>query len=48
MHDAIRHVEARHRVLGAHLRETVATGTFCCYRPDPPVSWEVRQIESGG
>lgn len=45
--DTVRNIEARHPALAAHLREVLVTGTNCCYKPDPPVTWEVRQIESG-
>jgi hypothetical protein len=27
--------------LGRHLEGSVRTGTFCSYRPDRPVRWEV-------
>lgn len=32
---AISRVEEDLPLLGAHLRHTVRTGTFCCYQPDP-------------
>jgi predicted ATPase len=34
-------VEAAHPALGAHLRASVRTGTFCSYRPERPVSWSL-------
>jgi hypothetical protein len=32
-----------HRRLGEHLAQTVCTGTYCSYAPDPrvPIHWEV-------
>ncbi|HYH33015.1 MAG TPA: hypothetical protein VD903_21800, partial [Pseudonocardia sp.] len=30
-----------HPALGEHLRASVRTGTWCAYRPDPPVHWEL-------
>jgi tetratricopeptide (TPR) repeat protein len=37
--DAIRRIEAVHAELGAHLRHSVSTGTFCSYRPESPTRW---------
>jgi predicted ATPase len=28
-------------VLGRHLETSITTGTFCAYRPDPPVDWQL-------
>ena len=39
---AIRHIEAVHPQLGAHLRTTIRTGTYCSYRPETTVDWTVR------
>jgi hypothetical protein len=36
---AIRRIAAAHPALGEHLGATVATGTYCCYRPATPVRW---------
>jgi hypothetical protein len=36
---AVSKVEAAHPALGAHLRNSVTTGTFCSYRPERPVEW---------
>ncbi|MET0206798.1 MAG: ATPase, partial [Thermoleophilaceae bacterium] len=36
---ALSKVEAAHPALGAHLRNSVSTGTFCSYRPERPVDW---------
>ncbi len=36
---AVSKVEAAHPALGAHLRSSVRTGTFCSYRPERPVEW---------
>lgn len=38
--DAIRRIEEVHPDLGAHLRHSVRTGTFCRYDPEQPVTWE--------
>lgn len=40
---ALDRIEAESPALGAHLRTTVRTGTFCSYTPDPraPVTWVV-------
>lgn len=37
--DAVQRIEHAHPALGAHLRQSVTTGTFCSYRPARPVSW---------
>src|SRR5882757_8552148 len=40
--DALRRIEAAHPELGAHLRQSVSTGTFCRYRPEPPpTTWRL-------
>ena len=39
--DAVRRIDAVHPDLGRHLDESVRTGTFCVYAPDPAVQWEV-------
>jgi AAA ATPase domain len=39
--DALRRIEAAHPELGAHLRQSVSTGTFCQYRPEPPTTWRL-------
>jgi predicted ATPase len=36
---AVSKVEAAHPELGAHLRASVRTGTFCSYRPERPLRW---------
>lgn len=38
---AIRKIEVVHPPLARHLRETVATGRTCAYRPPVPVRWQV-------
>lgn len=38
--DAIRRIEDVDPALAGHLRRSVRTGTFCCYDPEQPVSWE--------
>jgi predicted ATPase len=37
----IRRVEEAHPALGRHLRASVTTGTWCAYRPEVPVDWDV-------
>lgn len=38
---AIERISEHHAALGAHLEQTVETGTYCAYRPDPrvPTCW---------
>jgi predicted ATPase len=38
---ALRRLEELHPPLGRHLRTSVHTGTWCAYRPEPPVRWEL-------
>jgi predicted ATPase/class 3 adenylate cyclase len=39
---SIKRIETAHAHLGAHLRSSIQTGTFCCYRPETPTHWSVR------
>ncbi len=41
-------LDERLPALGEHLRRSVSTGTWCCYRPDPlaPVVWDVGAVVS--
>jgi hypothetical protein len=39
--DIIGRIERVHPPLGAHLRESVTTGTRCAYSPPVPVSWRL-------
>jgi hypothetical protein len=39
--DALRHIEASHPDLAAHLRTSVRTGSFCVYDPGEPVIWQL-------
>jgi tetratricopeptide (TPR) repeat protein len=39
--DIIGRIERVHPALGAHLRESVTTGTRCAYSPPVPVSWRL-------
>ncbi|HEX5117642.1 MAG TPA: AAA family ATPase [Pseudonocardiaceae bacterium] len=39
--DAIRRIALADPMLGAHLTRSVHTGTFCEYRPEQPVTWQV-------
>jgi hypothetical protein len=38
---AIRSVTAVDGETGAHLSAAVRTGTWCAYRPEPPITWQV-------
>jgi hypothetical protein len=46
--DVIARVERLHPDLGAHLRASVTTGTFCGYSPAAPTAWELQTPRSGG
>jgi hypothetical protein len=39
--DAIGRIERVHPALGAHLRASITTGTWCGYSPASPTSWEL-------
>jgi tetratricopeptide (TPR) repeat protein len=39
--DVLDRVERLHPALGAHLRASVTTGTFCSYSPPAPTVWEL-------
>jgi tetratricopeptide (TPR) repeat protein len=39
--DVIARVDRVHPALGAHLRASVTTGTFCAYSPASPTEWEL-------
>jgi hypothetical protein len=39
--DVIGRLEPVHPALAGHLRESVTTGTRCCYSPPTPVSWRL-------
>jgi hypothetical protein len=39
--DVIDRIERLHPALGAHLRASVTTGTFCSYSPPAPTAWEL-------
>jgi tetratricopeptide (TPR) repeat protein len=39
--DTIGRIEQRHPPLGRHLRESIVTGTACCYRPSRDVRWSL-------
>jgi tetratricopeptide (TPR) repeat protein len=39
--DAIARIERAHPALGAHLRASVTTGTWCAYTPAGPATWEL-------
>jgi hypothetical protein len=39
--DVIARLEGIHPALGAHLRASVTTGTFCAYSPASPTEWEL-------
>lgn len=40
---SIERISDHHTTLGDHLQQTVETGTYCAYRPDPriPITWTV-------
>ena len=38
---ALRHASELHPELGRHLKNAVRTGTWCSYRPESPVRWDV-------
>jgi predicted ATPase len=38
---AMRHIAELHPELGRHLANSVRTGTWCSYRPETPVAWEI-------
>ncbi|OLT08657.1 hypothetical protein BJF90_44780 [Pseudonocardia sp. CNS-004] len=40
--EAISRIERVHPALGRHLKLAVQTGTFCSYRPEHPVDWQLR------
>jgi hypothetical protein len=37
--DALQRIEVAHPALGRHLAQSVRTGTYCVYQPEPPVDW---------
>jgi hypothetical protein len=37
----VRQVAEVHPALGCHLQNAVRTGTWCSYRPETAVAWEV-------
>ena len=37
---AVRRIEEVHPALGRHLRASLVTGTWCCYRPERPTRWD--------
>jgi tetratricopeptide (TPR) repeat protein len=39
--DVLDRIERIHPALGAHLRASVTTGTFCSYSPPAPTAWEL-------
>jgi hypothetical protein len=39
--NSLRRIEERHAELGAHLAETITTGTSCSYTPSQPVEWRL-------
>ena len=38
---ALRHAQEAHPELGSHLKNAVRTGTWCSYRPETTVHWEI-------
>ena len=47
LRSAIRQFETPHPALARHLRHAVQTGTYCCYRPELPVTWDVDTTPGG-
>ena len=43
---AVERIADSHPALGRHLRQSLSTGTYCSYRPDPPVRWHVQTSRS--
>jgi tetratricopeptide (TPR) repeat protein len=43
---ALRQVADAHPPLGRHLQNAVRTGTWCSYRPETPVGWQIDQGRS--
>jgi hypothetical protein len=41
---AIQRISRIHEELGRHLDNAVRTGTFCVYRPEAPVAWQLSQL----
>lgn len=41
LRDVIARIGTAHPELGRHLERSIATGTFCSYRPDEPVGWRI-------
>jgi hypothetical protein len=39
--DVLDRIERVHPALGAHLRASVTTGTYCGYPPPTPTAWEL-------
>ena len=39
--DSLSRIQARHPVLGEHLRQSIVTGTYCAYRPDADIDWRL-------
>ena len=37
---ALKAIEGGHPELARHLRNSVSTGRYCSYLPDPDVSWQ--------
>jgi hypothetical protein len=37
----IRRLGAAHPELGRHLQASITTGTYCTYRPEHPVDWQL-------
>jgi RNA processing factor Prp31 len=39
--NAIKKIAQVHPTLGAHLTNSIKTGTYCCYSPEKPFQWAV-------
>jgi len=39
--DSLESIDRQLPALGRHLRNSIRTGAFCCYRPERPTDWEL-------
>lgn len=44
---ALRKIEAAHPALGRHLANSLRTGTFCAYRPERSIAWQLSESPEG-
>ena len=48
MRDAIGKIESLLPDLAAHLQRTIVTGTYCRYRGEPGITWDVNSAPDAG